>query len=139
MLVPILTAISPIITDLIDRAFPDSEKREQTRLEVMSKVQEQLNTLDLAQMDVNKIEAQHQSLFVAGWRPFIGWICGAAFGYHFILQPLFAFAMASLGHIIILPVFDMDALYAVLGGMLGLGSLRTIEKVRGVNLPWKKQ
>ena len=74
---PVITALMPLVGELIDRAFPDSAARELARLEVMAKMQESLNRLDLAQLDVNKQEAAHASLFVAGWRPFIGWTCGA--------------------------------------------------------------
>lgn len=136
---------APIVSDLIDRAFPDSEKREQERLAVMQKMQEAANQLDLAQMEVNKEEAGNPSVFVAGWRAFIGWICGFAFAYHYIIQPFLAFCFAAAGHPVPLPAFDMDTLTTVLMGMLGLGGLRSFEKVRGVattqiagRLPWQK-
>ena len=85
--------------------------------------------LALAQIEVNKAEAQSPSVFKGGWRPFIGWICGTAFLYHFVLQPLLIFAIAASGaDIPELPEFDMASLMTVLGGMLGLGALRTYEK-----------
>lgn len=145
MLPIIVSALSPIVSDLIDRAFPDSEKRELARHEIMAKMQDSLNALDLAQMDVNKQEAMHASIFVAGWRPFIGWVCGIAFAYHYIVQPLLVFLLAAAGRTVTPPAFDMEAMMYVLGGMLGLGGLRTIEKAKGIGtaglsgqLPWRK-
>ena len=142
MIPAILTAAMPVIGEVIDRLFPDSEKRELARLEIQSKLQDSLNQLDLAQMEVNKEEAKSASLFVAGWRPFIGWTCGVAFAYHFIVQPFLVFVMSLAGKTVTLPVFDMDALFTVLMGMLGLGAMRSVEKVKGVTmglsgvLPW---
>lgn len=143
MMPAVITALAPLLGDLLDRAFPDSEARERARLEVYARMQESLNQLDMAQVEVNKAEASHASIFVAGWRPFIGWVCGIAFAYHTIAQPLLVFGFAAYGRTITTPVFDMDALGWVLGGMLGLGTMRTVEKVKGVTmglsgqLPWR--
>lgn len=77
------------------------------------------------QAEINKVEAQNRSMFVAGWRPFIGWICGLAFGFHYIVMPLL------LAYTDIEPVeFDTNSLFTVLMGMLGLGGLRTYEKLK---------
>lgn len=77
------------------------------------------------QAEINKVEAQNRSMFVAGWRPFIGWICGFAFGFHYIVMPLL------LAYTDIKPVeFDTNSLFTVLMGMLGLGGLRTYEKLK---------
>lgn len=149
MVAPLIAALAQpimgIIGDLIDRAFPNSEEREKAKLDYQLKIQDQLNQINLAQIGVNQAEAQSSSLFVAGWRPFIGWVCGVAFAYHFVLQPLFAFCASNyLGHDVLLPRFDMDTLSWTLGGLLGInGSLRTIEKVKDVDtsrikLPWRK-
>ncbi len=89
--------------------------------------------LATGQLEVNKAEAASTSLFVSGWRPFIGWTCGAAFAYKFVLAPAGAFAMAAAGHAINLPVLDFTEMSTILLGMLGLGGLRTIEKVKGVS------
>jgi hypothetical protein len=132
--------IAPVFGDLIDRAFPNSAEREQKKLEYELKLQEALNSIDLAQIEVNKVEAASTDRFVSGWRPFIGWVCGIAFAYHFIIQPFLAFAIVNLGGSLELPTFNMDALFTVLMGMLGLGGLRTIEKVKtNTNkLPWQQ-
>ena len=78
------------------------------------------------QNEVNKIEAQHRSIFVAGWRPFIGWVCGFAFLYNFILRDLISWLSPEQ----IPPAIQMDQLITVLMGMLGLGGLRTYEKLK---------
>lgn len=139
----LLNGIFPIVGDLIDRAFPDSAAREQARLEIYAKMQDQMAQLDLAQLEVNKQEAAHASIFVAGWRPFIGWVCGFAFGYILILQPFMLFGFAAAGHPVKdLPEIDTELLGWALGGILGLGTMRSVEKIKGVSmgltgtLPW---
>ena len=86
--------------------------------------------INKAQIEVNKVEAGHTSKFVSGWRPFTGWICATALGYHYILQPLQTFILYSFGNEMQLPVFDMTTLTTVLLGMLGLGGMRSFEKVK---------
>ena len=89
--------------------------------------------LALAQIKVNAAEAASGSLFKGGWRPFVGWVCGVAFCYHFILQPLVIFIVAIVGvDIPDLPEFRMNTLLTVLGGLLGIGGLRTYEKQKGL-------
>jgi len=88
---------------------------------------------NLAQTEINKVEAASQSMFVAGWRPFVGWTCGVALMYHFLLLPLLHFILKATGNEVELPEFDFSHLSTILMGMLGLGSLRTYEKLRGVS------
>ena len=130
-------ALIPAISTLLDKLIPDPIAREKAKIELMKAERtadlEELRlalSADSAQTEINKQEAAHSDRFVAGWRPFIGWVCGVAFAYHFILQPLLAFAIMNSGGEVKLPSFDMDALSTVLMGMLGLGGLRTIEKIR---------
>jgi hypothetical protein len=95
-------------------------------------IKTQLQQINLAQIEVNKVEAAHRSIFVAGWRPCCGWICAIALGYHFVLQPIILFLLALNNLEYTLPEFDMGALLYVLGGMLGLGGLRSYEKSKGI-------
>ncbi len=133
--------IIPAISTLLDRLIPDPAAREKAKLELLRTDRAQdleefkiAISADAQQSETNKIEAQSSDRFVAGWRPFIGWVCGVAFAYHFVLQPLLAFIIAnSAAHAVILPVFDMDALSTVLMGMLGLGGLRTLEKIKKIS------
>lgn len=150
MLPAILGAVAPIVSDLIDRAFPNSEERESKRQEYMLRLQEAANAIDLAQLEVNKTEASHASIFVAGWRPFIGWVCGFALAYACILQPFLTFLLANyLHHEVIMPEIESELLSYILMGMLGIGTMRTVEKLGGVTtgraperktpLPWLKR
>jgi len=129
----------PILGNLLDRIFPDAKAASEAKLEVMRMAQAgELAQLDAdlklatGQIEVNKVEAANESLFVAGWRPAIGWVCGAAFAFKFILGPAAVVAMAMAGHPITLPTFDFSEMNTILIGLLGLGTLRTVEKVKGV-------
>jgi len=124
---------------MFDRIFPDPKAAAEAKVQIMEMAQRgELAQLDAdlkmatGQMEVNKVEAGHQSLFVAGWRPAIGWVCGAAFAFKFVVGPSVAVLMAALGHPIVLPEFDFSEMSTILLGMLGLGTLRTVEKVKGV-------
>ena len=135
-----LLLIDPIAR-LLDKLIPDKDARakaqeillQQELAMEMEQLKLALNS-DMEQMKVNAEEAKHASVFVAGWRPFIGWVCGVAMAYHFVLQPLLAFLIANYGDgtPVALPAFDMDALNTILMGMLGLGGMRTFEKIKGV-------
>ena len=88
---------------------------------------------NLAQIELNKQEAAHKNIFVAGWRPFVGWICGIALAYHFILSPIIETILIASGITMDLPSFEFSQLSSILMGMLGLGGLRTYEKMKGVS------
>ncbi len=130
----------PAISELLDKIISDPQEREKAKIELRKAERAfDLEELQLAlsadqmQADVNKEEAASPNLFVSGWRPFIGWICGIAFAYHFVIQPILAFAIANNGGKVELPAFDMQTLSTVLMGMLGLGGLRTLEKIKNVS------
>lgn len=135
---PAWTLLIEPVSRLLDQLIPDPEARAKAQAELLKTEREaELEALriaasaDQAQAEINRQEAAHPELFVAGWRPFIGWVCGVALAYHFIVQPLAAFAIANAGAPVRLPAFDMETLSTLLLGLLGLGSLRTIEKIRG--------
>lgn len=128
-----ITAAIPIIGDLIDRLIPDTNARKEAK-EKLSEL-EQRGELDLllGQLAINKQEAAHRSLFVAGWRPCIGWTCGIAFCYSFVISPIARTVMALNGvDVETLPDLETDQMMPVLLGMLGLGGMRTYEKYKGV-------
>jgi hypothetical protein len=83
------------------------------------------------QIELNKIEAGHRTMFVAGWRPFIGWICGLGLGSHFIMFPFMEWGTALFGNKIAAPALDIGTLMTLVMAMLGLGSMRTYEKFKG--------
>jgi len=127
----------PIIGDLIDgvkdilsEVIVDKDKKKAIELELKKLEDEANNRLHLetvAQIELNKVEAGNGSVFVAGWRPFVGWVCGVGLGAQVILFPLldriFNWKMT----------FDTELLVLTLSGMLGLGSMRTLEKIKGVS------
>lgn len=134
-----VTAAFEVGGKLIDRLWPDPEERDKAKLKLAELQQNgelalltAETELAKAQTEINKIEAGSSDKFVSRGRPFILWVCGIAFAYHFVLQPLIAFIMTASGHPVDLPAFDMDALNTVLMGLLGLGGYRTVEKIRGV-------
>lgn len=124
---------------LIDRLWPDPAQRDAAKLELL-KMQQSGELAQLAadtdlakgQLAVNQAEAASDSLFVSGWRPFIGWICGLGLGFQFIVAPLATYIAALFGKVIVFPPLDMGTLLTLLLGMLGLGGMRTMEKFKGV-------
>jgi hypothetical protein len=127
------TLIGPV-TGLLDKFIEDKDQKAKLAHEIATMSEKHAQELAKGQLEVNKVEAGHRSRFVAGWRPFIGWICGAALAWHFVAAPLLTFVFAYLGaDLPQLPSFDMDALMTVLLGMLGLGGLRTFEKAKGLS------
>lgn len=134
----LLGPLAPIVEKLVDR-IPDPNARAEAR----SDLEELVLGVDArareGQLAINQQEAAHKSLFVAGWRPAVGWTCAFAFAYAFVLQP-FAVMIAALVAQYTdfafdpteLPALDMAPLMTVLTGMLGLGSLRTFEKLKGI-------
>jgi hypothetical protein len=111
---------------LIDRLWPDPEKRDLAKLELLKLAAQG----ELGQLEVNKVEAAHQRIFVSGWRPYIGWVCGSALTYHYIVRPILSWLAATYS-LPPLPPLDMGDLITVLLGMLGMGALRTSEKLKG--------
>jgi|TARA_R110000823_G_C15771261_1_gene484055 hypothetical protein len=130
----LLPAILPALTDVIGRFLPeDKEARAEAERQIEQQLATHLAKIDLAQLDINKQEASHRSIFVAGWRPFIGWTCGLALAWTYVGVPILQFILAQTGHLIDLPSLDMSQMMPVLMGILGLGGLRTFEKFKKVS------
>ena len=115
-----------VVANIIDKVAGHVDKFTLDKEEKAQLIQE----INKAQIEVNKIESGSSSLFKSGWRPFVGWTCGIALCYHFVLHPFLMFVLSSTGNPMELPTFDMTTLTTVLMGMLGLGGLRTYEKVK---------
>jgi len=126
------TLIGPV-TGLLDKFIEDKDQKARLAHEVATMAQNHAQELAKGQLEINKMEAQHRSIFVAGWRPFLGWGLSFAMIWHFVLAPITIFGFSYAGvEAPELPAFDMDSLMTVLLGMLGLGGLRTVEKVKGL-------
>lgn len=131
--------VSGLIDTILKRLLPPEKMSEADRAKLQAEIVLELSKQDwqgiMAQVEVNKIEAASPNWFVAGWRPAIGWICGAALLWHYVTQPLLSFVLVAVFHWPFgadLPKFDMESLLTVLLGMLGLGGLRTFEKYKEV-------
>lgn len=120
-----LLALLPTIGKVLDKVIPDRNARQKAQLALESAAQKGELDLLLGQLDINKVEAAHKSLFVSGWRPFIGWVCGLGLTYNVLLSPFLDIWFE-------MPTVDPALLYPVLMGMLGLVGARTHEKVKGV-------
>ena len=128
-----LQALIGPVTGLLDKFVEDKDQKNALAHEIATLAEKQAHEAAIAKVEVNKAEAQHRSIFVAGWRPFVGWVCGVALAYHFVLNPIILFSVGVFRvEIPELPSFDMETLTTVLLGMLGLGGLRSFEKFKGL-------
>jgi hypothetical protein len=137
----VVDSVFNLASTVINKIWPDPA----TKAEAILKLQELEQRGELAelasatqlatgQLEINKIEAASSNLFVSGWRPAVGWVCCFSFAYILILQPFLLFLCALFNKVIpTLPNIDTDLLGWALGGILGLGGMRTVEKVKGVS------
>lgn len=133
-------ALIPAVTTILDKIIPDPAAAAEAKLKALEMAQKgELAALDaelriaLGQLEVNKVEAG-TDMFRGGWRPAVGWACVAGLVYQFLLQPILPWFVSLFGAAVPpLPAIDNETLLVLLTGMLGLGGLRTLEKVRGRN------
>jgi hypothetical protein len=121
----ILNSLIKPITSILDKVIEDKDTKNNIAFELATMAERHAQELAKGQLEVNKVEAAHKSLFVSGWRPAIGWICGLALLYSTILAPI-------LGIWFTVPPVDSSLLNSVLMGMLGLGAMRSYEKKNNV-------
>ena len=126
----IIDTILSTVGTIIDRVVPDKNKRAEAKEELERALNDQDFQIALEQIKVNAEEAKSESLFKSGWRPSVGWICSIAFALHFVILPLFNWFIMLCGQQPILVPFQMDTLLTVLLGLLGMGTLRTVEKMK---------
>lgn len=127
-----LQALIGPVSSLLDKFIEDKDQKNALAHEIATLATRQAHEANMGQIEINKAEATHRSMFVAGWRPFLGWGLSFAMLWHFVLAPITIFGFSYAGVTAPdLPVFDMDSLLTVLMGMLGLGGLRTVEKIKG--------
>lgn len=126
----VFDAVTPVVNKILD-FIPDPAQKLAAQQQLMTSLQ----AWDAQQNSINAVEAANENVFVSGWRPFVGWVCGAAFAYKFVLQPFLIFAIVAFGSKFDyhqLPVLDWAEMSPVLLGLLGLGGLRSWDKKNGI-------
>lgn len=127
-----VSALLEIGGKVIDRVWPDPVQAATAKLELIKLQQSGELAVIVGQLEINKTEAASASVFVSGWRPFIGWVCGAACAWNWIGLKIALFVALYFNHPITLAPADLSEMTPVLMGMLGIGAMRTIEKLNGV-------
>jgi hypothetical protein len=127
-----VTALFEVGSKVLDRVLPDPAQQAAAKLELMKLQQNGELAQITGQMEINKAEAASSSIFVSGWRPSVGWVCSAGFAVQFVIGPLAEWGAALAGHPVKFPQMDTGTMMPLLLGMLGLGGMRTAEKIQGV-------
>lgn len=112
--------------DILDKFVADKD----LKIKLSHELEKEIISLNKAQLEVNKVEAKHNNIFVSGWRPFIGWCCGLSLTYHFILEPIIQYILIVNGMQFDTPEFDFSQLSTIVMAMLGMSGLRTYEKTK---------
>lgn len=120
------------IAGILDKFIEDKDKKSALAHEIATMAEKHAHEVVKAQLEINKAEAQHPSLFVSGWRPAVGWVCVLGMAGNFITIPFTNMVLELLEYDVVIPLIDMETLLPVLLGMLGLGAMRTVEKVKQV-------
>ena len=133
-----LNVLIPVIGTLLDKVLPDPKMAAEAKFKIIELAQKgELADLEsdvklaIAQTEVNKVEASTDT-FRGGWRPFVGWICGFGLAIQFVIAPLFTWVSLLLDYNVVFPILDSNVLMTLLFGMLGLGTLRTTEKLKDI-------
>lgn len=127
-----INAILPIIGSVLDKLIPDNNAKEQAKQQIEKALIDNAAQINLTQAETNKIEASHRSVFVSGWRPFLGWCSGLGFAWVFVVSPVAQWVLALQGINLVLPQLQTDVLMELTLAMLGLAGLRTWEKSKGL-------
>lgn len=129
-----ISAVSNLADTVINRIWPDATETEKAKIQQVTAEMQAEYTLLLGQLKINALEATNQRVFISGWRPFIGWICGVSLMYAGLIEPIARFiAMVIYHYIGPFPVIDTNLTLQILLGLLGLAGMRTFEKNKGVN------
>jgi hypothetical protein len=114
------------VGDILDKFVADKD----LKLKLSHELEKEIVSLNRAQIELNKVEAAHENVFVSGWRPFIGWACGVALVYHFLIEPIIQYILIISGSDFKTPEFDFSQLSTIVMAMLGMSGLRTYEKTK---------
>ncbi len=132
MMLQLAQSLIAPVTGILDKFVEDKDQKAALAHEIATMADKQAQEQVMLQMEINKTEAQHPSMFVAGWRPAVGWVCALAMLLNFILIPFINLGLEFGGLELELDLIDMETMMPVLFGMLGLGGMRTYEKSRKV-------
>lgn len=125
--IPIIGDVIDAVKDIVSEVVVDVDKKN----EIIARIDERVHLETMAQLEINKTEAASSNIFVAGWRPFTGWVGGVGLAYSAILEPFSSWiAKVVFGYTGTFPVINNELLLYVLGGMLGLGAMRSYDKVK---------
>lgn len=128
-----ITAVTTLADSAIKRIWPDATEVEKAKLAQITQEMQNHFQLLLGQLEINKAEAASPSVFVAGWRPAVGWVCGAGLAYAALLEPMARFvATVMFGYLGAFPIIDTDITLQILLGLLGLAGMRSFDKSKGV-------
>ena len=128
-----LSALIGPISSLLDKVIPDKDLREKLSHDIATMAEKHTQQQVMAQIEVNKVEAAHRNMFVAGWRPAIGWICALGMAGNFLVIPFVNMGLELTGTDVLIPMIQLAEMMPVLMGMLGLGARRSFEKAKGVS------
>ena len=131
-MLPILTSILPMIGTVLDRVIPDKEAAAKATRDIEATLIANSAQINLAQLEINKVEAGHSSVWVSGWRPSIGWCCSLGIFWAYIGRPVADYIVVMSGSDIVLPNIPTDALMELTFAMLGMAGLRTFEKLKNI-------
>ena len=132
MIVSLVQSLAQPVSTILDKVIEDKDQKAALAHEIATLAEKQAQEQVMGQIEVNKTEAQHPSMFVAGWRPAVGWVCAVAMLFNFLLIPFINLGLDIAEMNIQLDLIDMETMMPVLFGMLGLGGMRTAEKIKKV-------
>jgi hypothetical protein len=132
-MINLLGSLVQPVTGLLDKFIEDKDQKNQLAHEISTMAERHAQELAKGQLEINKAEAQSRNVFIAGWRPFIGWTCGVAMAYNYVIHPILIFTLAQFNYLVAIPALDLSEMMPVLMGMLGLGGLRSFEKYKGIS------
>lgn len=133
MIAALIPQLLPILSNVVDKTIPDKAQKSIAMLELEKALVDNADKINLETIKTNQIEAGHKSIWVAGWRPAIGWSCSLGIAWLFIGHPVATWVAQMLGHTgMVMPTIDTEILLELTLAMLGMAGLRTFEKIKGV-------
>ena len=129
----LIPQLLPILGTALDKVIPDNVSKEVAKKELEKALVDNANSINLGQIEINKVEAAHRNVWVSGWRPAIGWACAMGIAWLFIVHPIALWAMHMAGvPEMMMPTINTDVLLELTFAMLGMAGLRTFEKLKGI-------